>query len=153
MRFSFDKAACQNTRRALRKEWLLTNGLGGYASSSILYCNTRKYHGLLVIATPDGRQVLLSAMEESLFGGGKEFPISTRQHPGVLHPSGHQYLEKFTLDPWPQFTYRVSRAAAAAHAPAQAAARLSGLSRACQGKSAGADPYRRRARRLCHHAL
>ncbi len=107
MRFSFDKAACQNTRRALRKEWLLTNGLGGYASSSILYCNTRKYHGLLVIATPDGRQVLLSAMEESLFGGGKEFPISTRQHPGVLHPSGHQYLEKFTLDPWPQFTYRV----------------------------------------------
>ena len=107
MRFSFDKAACQNTRRALRKEWLLTNGLGGYASSSILYCNTRKYHGLLVVATPDGRQVLLSAMEESLTGGSKEFPISTRQHPGVLHPTGHQYLEKFTLDPWPQFTYRV----------------------------------------------
>ena len=107
MRFSFDKAACQNTRRALRKEWLLTTGLGGYASSSILYCNTRKYHGLLVVATPDGRQVLLSAMEESLTGGAKEFPISTRQHPGVLHPAGHQYLEKFTLDPWPQFTYRV----------------------------------------------
>lgn len=107
MRFSFDKAACQNTRRALRKEWLLTNGLGGYASSSILYCNTRKYHGLLVIATPDGRQVLLSTMEESLTGGAKEFPISTRQHPGVLHPTGHQYLENFMLDPWPQFTYRV----------------------------------------------
>ena len=71
MRFCFDKAACQNTRRALRKEWLLTNGLGDYSSSSILYCNTRKYHGLLVAASPSGRQVLLSAMEESVAGGGK----------------------------------------------------------------------------------
>lgn len=107
MRFCFDKAACQNTRRALRKEWLLTNGLGDYSSSSILYCNTRKYHGLLVAASPSGRQVLLSAMEESVAGGGKEFFISTRQHPNTLYPQGHQYLEDMTLDPWPQFTYRV----------------------------------------------
>jgi len=107
MRFTFDKAACQNTRRALRKEWLLANGLGDYASSSILNCNTRKYHGLLVAASPGGRQVLLSAIEESVFGGGKEFFLSTRQHPGQFYPQGHQYLEKFTLDPWPQFTYRV----------------------------------------------
>lgn len=107
MRFTFDKAACQNTRRALRKEWLLTNGLGDYSSSSILNCNTRKYHGLLVAAAPDGRKVLLSTMEESLVGGGKEFYITTRQHPGQFYPQGHQYLEKFTLDPWPQFTYRV----------------------------------------------
>ena len=55
MRFSFDKAACQNTRRALRREWLLTNGLGDYSSSSILCCNTRKYHGLLTVNTPMGR--------------------------------------------------------------------------------------------------
>lgn len=107
MRFSFDKAACQNTRRALRKEWLLTNGLGDYASSSILYCNTRKYHGLLVASTPGGRQVLLSAMEESVAGGDREFFISTRQHPGKLHPMGHQYMEGFCLDPWPSFSYRV----------------------------------------------
>lgn len=107
MRFIFDKAACQNTRRALRKEWLLANGLGDYSSSTILNCNTRKYHGLLVAASPEGRQVLLSTMEESVFGGGKEFFLSTRQHPGQFYPQGHQYLEKFTLDPWPQFTYRV----------------------------------------------
>lgn len=107
MRFKFDKAACQNTRRALGKEWLLTNGLGDYASSSILYCNTRKYHGLLVASTPDGRAVLLSTMEESVVGGGKEFFISARQHPGQLYPQGHQYQESFTLDPWPVFTYRI----------------------------------------------
>ena len=69
MRFSFDKAACQNTRRALRKEWLLTNGLGDYAGSSILCCNTRKYHGLLTVNTPLGRHVLLSALEEGDLGG------------------------------------------------------------------------------------
>ena len=107
MRFSFDKAACQNTRRALRKEWLLTNGLGDYASSTILYCNTRKYHGLLTVNTPYGRHVLLSALEESIVGGGKEFYLSTRQHPGTLYPHGHGYLEAFRLDQWPQYVYRV----------------------------------------------
>ena len=107
MRFTFDKAACQNTRKALRKEWVLTNGLGDYSSSSIIYCNTRKYHGLLTAASPNGREVLLSAMEESISGGGREFFLSTRQHPETLYPQGHQYLEKFVLDPWPQFTYRV----------------------------------------------
>ena len=107
MRFSFDKAACQNTRRALRKEWLLTNGLGDYASSTILCCNTRKYHGLLTVNTPYGRHVLLSALEESLVGGGKEFALSTRQHPDTLYPHGHDYLETFRLDHWPRCCYRV----------------------------------------------
>ena len=107
MRFSFDKAACQNTRRALRKEWLLTNGLGDYASSTILYCNTRKYHGLLTVNTQYGRHVLLAGLEESLVGGGKEFHLSTRQHPGTLYPHGHDYLEAFRLDQWPQCVYRV----------------------------------------------
>ncbi len=107
MRFSFDKAACQNIRRSLRREWLLTNGLGDYSSSSVIYCNTRKYHGLLVVGGQRGREVLLSAMEESVLGGGKEFFVSTRQHPGLLHPQGHQYLEKVVLDPWPVFSYRV----------------------------------------------
>ena len=107
MRFSFDKAACQNTRRALRKEWLLTNGLGDYSSSTILCCNTRKYHGLLAVNTPYGRHVLLSALEESIVGGGREFPLSTRQHPDTLHPHGHDYLEAFQMDQWPQCAYRV----------------------------------------------
>ena len=48
MKFQFDRPACQNLRKALRKEWLETNGLGDYASSSLVCCNTRKYHGLFV---------------------------------------------------------------------------------------------------------
>lgn len=109
MKFHFDKAACQNIRKALRKEWLLTNGLGDYASSTILCCNTRKYHGLLVANTvnPPGRHVLLSTTEESVIGGGKEFILSTRQHPNVYYPHGYQYLEHMETGDWPQFTYRV----------------------------------------------
>ncbi|MDR3363090.1 MAG: amylo-alpha-1,6-glucosidase [Desulfovibrio sp.] len=107
MKFSFDKAACQNFRRASRKEWLLTNGRGDYASSSILCCNTRKYHGLLTVNTLQGRHVLLSTFEESVRGGGKEFFLSTRRHPQQLYPHGHKHLENFQLDQWPEFTYRI----------------------------------------------
>jgi len=110
MNFVFDKAECQNIRKALRKEWLLTNGCGDYASSTILGCNTRKYHGLLVVNTPDrpGRFVLLSAIEMSVRGGGKEFCFSSRKHPGVFHPHGHEYLDRVEVDDWPKFHYRLA---------------------------------------------
>ena len=107
MRFSFDKAACQNTRRALHREWLLANRRGDCSCSSILCCNTRKYHGLLAVSTQQGRHVLLSTLEESVCGGGREFYFSSRQHPGTLYPNGHEYLEAFYLDHWPQSIYRV----------------------------------------------
>lgn len=107
MLFNFDKAACQNTRRALTKEWILANGLGDYASSTILNCNTRKYHGLLAVNTPYGRHVLLQGLEESILGGDKEFFFSTRQHPMQLSPCGHVYQESFDLARWPSFSYRV----------------------------------------------
>lgn len=107
MRFSFDKAACQNTRRALHREWLLANRQGDCSCSSILCCNTRKYHGLLAVNTQQGRHVLLSTLEESVCGGGREFFFSTRQHPGTLYPNGHEYLEAIQLDQWLQSIYRV----------------------------------------------
>lgn len=109
MEFCFDKAACLNIRRALRKEWLLTNGTGDYSSSTILCCNTRKYHGLLVanLETPPGRHVLLSATEESILGGGREFYFSTRMHPDVFFPHGHEYMEAMQIKDWPVFRYRV----------------------------------------------
>lgn len=105
----FDKPACQNLRKALRKEWLLTNGLGDYASGTIIGCNTRKYHGLLVVNTvhPAGRHVMLSTLEESLCGGGKEFFFSCRKHPGVYFPRGHEYLEGMEVGDWPIFYYRI----------------------------------------------
>ena len=110
MSFAFAKAECQNIRKALRKEWLLTNGCGDYASSSILGCNTRKYHGLLVVNVPgrSGRFVLLSCIEMSVRGGGKEFCFSSRKHPGVFHPHGYEYLDRMEVADWPKFHYRLA---------------------------------------------
>ncbi len=109
MEFSFDRVACLNIRRSLSKEWLLTNGTGDYASGTVPYCPTRKYHGLLVanVQNPPGRHVLLSTTEDSIAGGGKEFFFSTRKHPNVFHPRGHEYLHDVSLHDWPVFTYRV----------------------------------------------
>jgi predicted glycogen debranching enzyme len=91
------------------REWLETNGLGGFASSTIIGLNTRRYHGLLVAATkaPVGRLVLLSKLEETLFIGQQAVDISTNRYPGVVHPWGFRYLKRFRLDPFPVFTYEV----------------------------------------------
>ena len=100
---------CINTELATRKEWLDTNGLGGYASSTAINCHTRKYHGLLVAALkePRGRFVLLSKLETSLLHGGKEFQLSTNKYPGVYHPTGHQFVECFEQGLNPAVTYRI----------------------------------------------
>ena len=108
MKFHYDRPSCQNLRRVLRREWLETNGLGDYASSSLVCCNTRKYHGLFVteLARPAGRHVLLSTLEESICMAGREFFISCRKHPGVYHPRGHEYMQEAQLGPWPRHRYR-----------------------------------------------
>ncbi|MST55551.1 glycogen debranching protein [Pyramidobacter sp. SM-530-WT-4B] len=109
MNFEYNKAICQNLRESLRLEWLETNGLGDYASSSIVSCNTRRYHGLFVanLDRPAGRHVLLSALEESLLLGGHEFFFSCRQHPGNFFPKGHEYLREAEIGAWPLFRYRI----------------------------------------------
>ena len=108
MKFRFDKPTCQNIRKSLRKEWIETNGLGDYASSSLICCNTRKYHGLLVadLESPAGRHVLLSSLEESLLVGGRELCLSCRKHPGVFYPRGNEHLEEMDAGEWPVFRYR-----------------------------------------------
>ena len=82
---SFDRHVCGDLGMALGREWLETNGLGGFASSTIIGLNTRRYHGLLVAATrpPVGRMVLLSKLEEVLVAGDKTFELSANQYPGV----------------------------------------------------------------------
>ena len=72
----------------LKKEWLITNGIGGFASSTILGANTRKYHGLLVapLNPPENRCLILSKVDESFESGGKEYPIySIRHHYSLYH--------------------------------------------------------------------
>jgi predicted glycogen debranching enzyme len=91
------------------REWLETNGLGGFSSSTIIGLNTRRYHGLLTAATkpPVGRIVMLSKLEETLVIGGRRYELSANQYPGGVHPQGFQYQTGFRLDPFPLFTYEV----------------------------------------------
>src|SRR5690242_2770371 len=105
----FDESVCRNLEVACRREWLETNGIGGFASSSINGINTRRYHGLLVAATkpPVGRFVLLSKFEETLRVGNQAFDLSANRYPGVLYPQGFRYLKEFRLDPFPIFTYEI----------------------------------------------
>ena len=100
---------CQDLRRAAAREWVITNGVGGYASSTILGMNTRRYHGLLVAATqpPGGRIVALSKLEETVAIPRGRFELSTNRYGGVIHPEGYRYLAQFRLDPWPTFLFRI----------------------------------------------
>jgi predicted glycogen debranching enzyme len=105
----FKQAVCGDLDAALRREWLETNGLGGFASSTIIGLNTRRYHGLLTAATkpPVGRFVLLSKLEETLLIEGQPYELSANRYPGVIHPQGFRYLKRFRLDPFPVFTYEI----------------------------------------------
>jgi predicted glycogen debranching enzyme len=104
----FGKEVCSHLDLASRHEWLETNGIGGFASSTITGLNTRRYHGLLVAALtpPVGRYVLLSKLEETLTVGARSYELGTNRYPGVVHPQGYQYLAEFRLDPFPTFVYR-----------------------------------------------
>lgn len=97
-----------NFEEGLKKEWLITNGIGGYASSSILGINTRKYHGLLVAALtpPARRSVILSKVDEAIRINGKEIPIYSNMGKDYIS-KGYKYLESFEKKYIPIFTYKV----------------------------------------------
>ena len=93
------------------REWLETDGRGGYASSTLANRHTRRYHGLLVanLQTPEGRHLLLSKLEDSLLAGGEEHFFSSHRYPGVLFPPDQPVLEEFLLDFCPSFTSRAGK--------------------------------------------
>src|ERR1051325_3687907 len=105
----FDQESCRDLIVALTREWLETNGIGGFSSSTISGLNTRRYHGLLTAAMkpPVGRFVLLSKLEETLLIDGRRYELSSNQYPGVIHPQGFNYQTGFRLDPCPRFSYEV----------------------------------------------
>lgn len=84
---------------ALRTEWLLTNGLGGYASSTILGMNTRKYHGLLVAALhpPGDRTVCLAKLDEDAIVGNHVYPFNANEFQDKIYPQGYRFLKFFSL--------------------------------------------------------
>src|SRR6266576_7041861 len=95
---------------ATSREWLETNGLGGFSSSTVAGMNTRRYHGLLTAATkpPVGRVLLLSKLEETLVVAGQRHDLSANRYAGVVYPQGYRFLKEFRLDPFPVFTYEVA---------------------------------------------
>jgi predicted glycogen debranching enzyme len=103
------KEIVTNLNASTSREWLETNGLGGFATSTISGMNTRRYHGLLTAATkpPVGRIVMLSKLEETLIIDGQRYELSTNQYPSAIHPRGFEYQTGFRLDPFPVFVYQV----------------------------------------------
>ena len=99
-----------NLENGLDKEWLITNGIGGYSSSSIIGANTRKYHGLLVASlTPPGRRFLiLSKLDESIEVRGKKYDLYTNIGKEYIS-KGFKYQESFKKDIIPTFNYKIGK--------------------------------------------
>jgi predicted glycogen debranching enzyme len=108
IRFGAD--ICADFQNASTREWLETNGIGGFASGTIAGANTRRYHGLLTGATrpPLGRVTMLSKFEETLFIDGFAFELSSNQYPDKIHPEGFKYLKSFRLEPFPVWTFEIN---------------------------------------------
>lgn len=106
---NFNAEQCADFDFSSSREWLETNGRGGFASATVSGMNTRRYHALLV-AAPAGqtqRVVLLSKLEETLVVGATRFDLSTNRYaPGVTHPEGFRLQTGFRLDPHPVFIFR-----------------------------------------------
>ena len=94
--------------KALEKEWIITNGIGGFASSTIIGANTRKYHGLLVspIIPPARRRLILSKLDESIEVGGKKYELFTNIGKNYIS-QGYKYQESFSKELLPTFEYKV----------------------------------------------
>ncbi|NYT19034.1 MAG: glycogen debranching protein [Methanosarcinales archaeon] len=94
---------------AISREWLVTNGIGGYASSTVIGENSRKYHGLLIASAnpPVDRRVLLSSLDEEIVVGNELYHLATHRYPDTLYPSGFKHLYNFSASPLPTFEYRI----------------------------------------------
>jgi predicted glycogen debranching enzyme len=106
---AFNQEALSHFSEAIENEWLITNGLGGYASSTILGINTRKYHGLLVAALhpPGDRTVCLSKLDEDVFVGNDVCRLGANEFASSVYPQGYTFLNAFSIAPFPTYTYRV----------------------------------------------
>lgn len=106
---TFDKSELGNLEYSLRREMLATDRIGGYMSTTIVCCNTRKYHGLMVapIDDSDRAYVLLSSLDETIVQHDQSFNLALHRFPGVYEPRGHKYITDFEYTPTPTITYRV----------------------------------------------
>lgn len=107
----FEKALMTNLEESLSRELLRTNRSGAYSCSTIVDCNTRKYHGLLVVPVPeldDDNHVLLSSLDATVIQHGAEFNLGLHKYNGDnYNPKGHKYIREFDCDKVPTTLYRV----------------------------------------------
>jgi len=102
-----DQLALSRFEDAIKREWLVTNGLGGYASSTVLGLNTRKYHGLLIAAfhPPSDRRVCLEKLDEDVSIGNDTYLLGMSEFQNGFSPEGYDFLTQFAVSPFPTFTY------------------------------------------------
>lgn len=107
---SFNKKQIGDHEFSFHREFLEANETGAYSSSTIALCNTRKYHGLLVLRQPyidDFCYVMLAALDESINYDHHHFQLGTHQYPGVVHPQGFTLMEEFELEKIPTWIYQL----------------------------------------------
>lgn len=106
---SFDKNELGNLEYSLQREMLATDRIGGYMSTTIVCCNTSRYHGLMVAPIDDSEQtyVLLSSLDETIVQHDQSFNLALHRFKGVYEPRGHKYITDFEYTPTPTITYRV----------------------------------------------
>jgi len=106
----FNKAELVNLSYSLGREIISVNKTGAYCNTSIVTCNTRRYHGLLAVPVDrfgEDKYLLLSSLDESLVLRGKQFNLGIHCYGDIYEPRGHKYIVDFQADPVPQITYRV----------------------------------------------
>lgn len=106
----FNKSELVNLEYSLKREIIVANKTGAYCNTSIVTCNTRRYHGLLAVPVDKlggGNYILLSSLDESLVVGGKQFNLGIHCYGDVYEPRGHKYIVDFDADPAPEIVYKV----------------------------------------------
>ena len=106
----FNKSELVNLEYSLKREIMLANKTGAYCNTSIVTCNTRRYHGLLAVPVEkfDGyRHIMLSSLDESLTLRGKRFNLGIHCYGDIYEPRGHKYIVDFDADPVPAITYKI----------------------------------------------
>ena len=106
----FNKSELVNLEYSLKREIIAANESGAYCNTSIVTCNTRRYHGLLAVPVDElggGRYMLLSSLDESLVLRGKQFNLGIHCYGDTYDPKGHKYIVDFDMNPVPVVTYKV----------------------------------------------